>query len=519
MKSTKWLAIVAFAFSTLGCIGNAVDERDSAGSRSGSTTSTTTETETDTITSPTTTTDTVDDGAGGEGGSLDTTTSDPTGGGGAASTDSGEGGDEIGAGGTTTTSTSDTTTTTDTGTNVGGAGGSSDDGGSVLVKIAEESPFASIVTPAQGVADLRLVTVYDVVNGRKTDQTVSALDLSQLNLNGDIADYGSVNVSAYDATGSLISGLSISAPGWYVSEFEIDNTKHFDLGSSTLRYEAYGVQWVIPAGGNIKVKVLAQFAETLSSSQVNGAWHGFPRSGHTSSLAITKLEMMDGTLAEIAPHTAPIALLYKAEAQLNKLPTSSNMLQNVDMDLMRMLVTPKNGWISTKQFNYTFQKQGAFTVQNLKLRRDYTDMPEGSYEVHVQNVNGIATYGDSIDANATSGQISISLVNESYVSMPATFTLHGWVGGAVPGSSFIVKFGGKSDDPTPSIGCLTTVAYMYNYVVAWNQPYLFANTGLLWSDNSELTHTASECGSNGSMDWTNVILSWQSTVPTEVFTN
>jgi hypothetical protein len=406
--------------------------------------------------------DTTSDGVGGsdDDGSTSSSSADSS----TSSGSGGEGGD-------------DATVSTSVGT--GGDGGG-EPLSAVIVRLADDTPESRIVLTSNAPWELYEFTRYDVVNNSDEDIIITSVEVDQVHPNGDIADFSAVNVSMDPAP-----GLSLYSDGWLVSSGVVDPSAHFTEGP--LDFNFPNESMIIPSRETITLIIYANMSLVRPGSSVDGAWHDIARSGHSPALEIISLETDAGS-AVIEEHEAPSMVLRKNRPIITHLPLPTNTLVNDDVDLMKFQVSADvAGMIAMKKWGIGFGKTGAFSISDLRIRRGASDLPLSSYTVEVATPNGTSSI---IEPDMGFGNINIMFTDEQAFAGPGfIYTLHSEATGVESGDVFTVTLGtGLSWDPVTT--CVSDI--MPN--------------GFVWSDVSEVPHSALSCQQGGSLDWTHETL-------------
>jgi hypothetical protein len=390
----------------------------------------------------------------------------------------------------------------------GGEGGVGTDGGApeggsppndcstnaLSVKLDSNTPQSAIVI---GGSDWTEVARYVVTNSTDKAIKISYAEVTQMDPNGDVADFTEV---------ALSTNYALHLIGSKVNEYGI---------SFVLTEEKSGGLVISPAE-SVSVEVAAKISPVLSSSAAGGKWYSVPRSGHTPALSFERYRI-EGE-AENVTHktcaTKPSSMVVrKSKPIVTKLALPTNTLSNADVDLFQFQVKADNaGPIAVRQITFRFEKIGGFNVSNLRIRRNGQDMPISDYVIEVcpDKVGGC---WDTLGGNFESGTVFVVWHYEQVISGSGNvFTLHGVVSEAEKGSS--IDLGLLHTDPSwsPSIAVTGKIATDTGFFfIAKDEEPIMANPVatpyFLWSDLSEVPHSGGTAGLlDSSADWTTDLL-------------
>ena len=356
------------------------------------------------------------------------------------------------------------------------------------IALSATTPQSQIVVAGKGV--WAPYSEYDVTNLTDEDQEVVDAYIKQMDWNGDVADFLQVALSV-NGTVRLATSASTSNLGGYFYSFDVQNPL------------------VIPAHETVMVQVWAKTANVMSSLQTGGAWHGYPRSGHSDSLRLQGLYVASdpSNVAQTCEDSVdpPSMVLRKSKPIIAKQSPSSTNLANIDQDLVKFQVAADSaGTVGVKQISFSFAKTAGVGLTNFRVRKGASDMA-------LADVAFTDDAGADVEAGAVTnntGMIVLSFMNEeSIVGSGNVYTVHATVSGASSGKSVSLSL---YRDPLASIvtgylinnsavGVMISNADVYNIDtdVAPDGAADAAGT-FLWSDNSEVDDT-----SGGSRDWTN----------------
>lgn len=264
-------------------------------------------------------------------------------------------------------------------------------------------------------------------------------------------------------------------------------------------------QPVVPPNSSITVEFFAKVTAPLPSSTSPGEGYVIPRSGDTPALQIVYLVDSNMEAAEIVPHEAPFMVLRKSKPTVTSLPLASNMLVNADIDLFKFQVTPDAaGPVALKQFSFMAEKNGPdFSVSQFRVRRGAVDMDPQSYYLVSSGYYG-GGYND-LPSYVQSTELILMFTDEEYVAgSGSVYTIHGTVTGASPGSSLVTTM--NRDAGYPELETVMTGQFFMPI-----PPLLYISEGtvnhigqtMVWSDVSEIPHSASSDLATQSADWTN----------------
>jgi hypothetical protein len=164
-------------------------------------------------------------------------------------------------------------------------------------------------------------------------------------------------------------------------------------------------------------------------------------------------------------------------------------------------------------------RDGYGEVCNLHLRRGSTDLPADSYTIFALEVDrsgsGRVYESPCVYGRGGSGQVIIRFVDEETISgIGNAYTLHGTVNLFASGDWIDTSFGFGGLGETVYLDTLITTGYIASGIHTLEidtSPYGMPGTTLrspvgasfLWSDLSEVPHSALEGTAGGSRDWTN----------------
>lgn len=331
---------------------------------------------------------------------------------------------------------------------------------------------------------------------------------------GDAASFAEVAV----AKDGLVRGRTVLPPG---KDRDVD----VDFSGNPI---------VVPAGGTVTIQLWAEIAKVVPGSSVGNIWNGVPRSGARISLGLSagftggnwgagfdgKFNVMAyGKFSQLQLYADGIAESVKNRFIVRKsvptitrqLPASSLLQIGSDAELYKFQVSSDpEGPVALKKVTFEIASsvsEGRFLqLDNFKLRRNAQDLTVN--EVHITDVdgNGYGGLGWGFTKTTPPRLLLITFMNEEMIEGAGTvYTLHARVGGnIVPGDALTIEFYRAGEAAT---GYLT----MDKMGLSLAGPHLdlglmpggkTLESAFLWSDLSEVPHSASMGDAGGSRDWT-----------------
>ena len=363
----------------------------------------------------------------------------------------------------------------------------------------------------------------------KASAKYEAIDMDRVNLAlvtwpGVKADPADVTAIAV-ASGGFVRGLNA------MSSLGLTDV---DLSGSSIS---------VPKDGDVLFQIWAKFAPVVASSTVGGSWTGVCRSGHApafmlnSDLATGEWDSVykgrvnarstGGTSGERVyvdgwvRHGNPMVIRKsKPIVTLQKLSTTT--LADVDQDLIKFQVAADSeGSVAVKQVMlYMVSKKSGLTLSNFRLRDGSADMDTAMYAItELWTGTDLTTSSVSPDG-VTQFAVSFKPGYEEKISGSGhVYTIHATISGTTGGQSLIVEFR-TTGVPSLVTGTLTNGGGFEGYKLS---PLIFnidrrdppmpgsslsdIFTGtFVWSDLSEVPHSAALGTTGGSHDWTNSYL-------------
>jgi hypothetical protein len=392
---------------------------------------------------------------------------------------------------------------------------------------ADSNPVSTIVVAGKDVwvpfAQYKASAQFEAIELDRVTVFASGTAAGGAAHNSDNAVFAAVAV----ASGGAVKGQDILSAG-------STGTKDVDLTNNKI---------VVPKDGSVQFQLWAKLSNVQSSSSVSGATTGVHRSGMAASLGLmsglvsgewdsnyfqsTNIRATGQASGERiyasstnATH-GNIQVTRKTKPTVTKQSLSSTTLANIDQDLMKFQVAADaQGSIALKQVMFSISKTSGLTLSNFRVRKGSTEMALGDFAVNYASTTGGLTDLEtgSLGTTQNSGTVIVSFTNEESISGSGNvYTLHATVSGAVSGqnvslsflrdsSSSVVTgylvsntfFGNNFSSSTDIYHIDTAVAPDASLVGAANATGTF-----LWSDSSEVPHSAAVGTSGGSRDWTN----------------
>ncbi|MDD5726161.1 MAG: hypothetical protein PHC53_01975 [Patescibacteria group bacterium] len=339
------------------------------------------------------------------------------------------------------------------------------------------------------------------------DLTIDRVAVSNLT-GGDNADFNYIAV----ASNGTVRGQS-ALPAGQTGNVDID------LAGNAI---------TISKGGIIQFQIWAKLAPVMASAVVNGSWTGVARSGHTPALGLSSNLQTGNWTSDYANKLNVRATgvqsgkLYLANAGSfngnqqvirKSKPIVAKLLLNVtylmgtsgqEMEIQKFKVgADQAGPVAIKQIAFKINKSQQVSIGYLRLYRNSSQIPSSDYFITEAN-----TAVDLKATNVATGTNSIIAViafkDEEVVSGSGNvYTLRAVVNyPAIPGNSLSTYF--LRDPYAPVVTGNLSNNVKTNLTVS--SPNIFAIGArafpgtFVWSDNSEVPHSASV---PGSADWTN----------------
>lgn len=439
-------------------------------------------------------TSTENSSSGGAGGSAETTTNTDTssqGGTGGAGT-SGSGGQNCG----------DSTSSTG-GSNSAACTPYTLSSDKFSIVLAANTPAANIVVANPNV--WTHYSAYTIGNGTLDDQPIALALISQMDPNGDAADFTEIALAQNGIVCLSSSAVCIEGNEQRFVLDQVNPDCDLTLLPQTVR----------------TFEVWAKTANVLSGSAAQGAWHGVPRSGHTDALRLTGLVtttdptgvIQIGSPSNVNP---PSMALRKSRPTVTLMSLSSyTLINSLDQDIFKFQISADaQGSIGWKQVMFSIVKTNDVNLSNFRLRKGAVDM-----NVADLAITYVSDQGDLTDIklgampkNQLHGSIIISFINEETIAGSGNvYTLHATPSGVVSGQNSTLAF---SHDLNASV----VTGYLANNILLGGiqaSPDIYhLDTGAMpckateigsfvWSDTSETPHDAAIGISGGSRDWTN----------------
>ena len=352
------------------------------------------------------------------------------------------------------------------------------------------------------VAQYRASAAYEAIDMDRANIVLATF----LGLKTDAADYTSVAI----ATGGAVKGQA---------SMTSDGIVDVDMSSNPVS---------VPKNGEVVFEIWAKFASVQAWS-TTPATSGVARSGHAPALALND-SCSKGTCREWAEydrrlnvrstgavsgervyisgggvmHGYPM-VIRKSAPIITPQPLVSTTLANIDQDLIKFqFAADSAGSIGWKQVAFSISKTSEVTISNFRLRRNTMDIDPTTYAV-TELTKGVDMMTGSLPSDpSTRFVVAFKPGFEEVVSgSGGVYTLHATVSGAVSGSKVIIKMDTLSS-PTffyPFTGYLENAFVSPNIFslgdLAWSGGGM-----ILWSDMSEVPHSAASRTTGGSRDWT-----------------
>ena len=352
------------------------------------------------------------------------------------------------------------------------------------------------------------------------------ITVDMISVTSSLPSSGSSDNSAFSAIAIAVGGVVKASDSLPSGQY---GSKDIDLSLSPIS---------IPKDSSVSFEVWAKLSSVQASSSVSGALTGVARSGHQETLGV----LGNGTTTNFgteyasklnirAMGAASGEKLYAATGASagNKMivrksvpvvtkQTQSGTLSNTDQDLLKFSVAADSaGSIAWKQIMFSISKSSATALTNFRLRRGSQDI-ESSQITIVNATSAADLYTGSIAAGVTD-RVLVAVAMASGVEETVTagssnvYTLHATVTGAASGQSVNTSI---YKDP----GSAIVTGYVSSTVTAWGGFAASANNYLIntnpigslgtaatgtfmWSDKSEVPHSAALGTAGGSVDWTN----------------
>lgn len=353
----------------------------------------------------------------------------------------------------------------------------------------------------------------------KATAQFEAMNLERLNVTstGESANFVQVAV-AMDGSPKGMETLSSGFSG----------NKDVDITSSPI---------MVPKDGSVTFQLWGKLGAIQASSTVSGATTGAARSGARLRLGLGanlqtgnwdanyagmfNVRAVGQASGDIVYSTGVATtgnefVVRKSKPTVTRQTLSTTTLANgTNMDLYRMQISADAaGSIAVKKVVFDISSTNATTLSNFRIRKGSTELPLSSV---------VITKGDGVDleaGTATSGRVVVVFSDPATANTEETitgsgnvYTLTATVAGTVGGDTVSVA-------PARDLAGTIVTGYLDQDAFALNGtsvvgPNLDANGAgiadgaadqpgsFVWSDLSEVPHSAGEGASGGSYDWTN----------------
>lgn len=345
------------------------------------------------------------------------------------------------------------------------------------------------------------------------------LDRMTVTSTGDAANFTSIAV----AVGGVVKTSDLLPSG-------SNSSKDLDLTVNPI---------TVPKDTSITFQVWGKIANVAPSSTVSGATTGVARSGNLVKLGIASnvttgeydsnyLDKFNVKAVGLASGNSIYAtstnmtggttgnqfVIRKAQPVVARQSLSNTTLTSgADMDLYKVRIGAEGPGIAVKKVVFDFSKStstgSSLTLSNFRIRKGVSEMTAGT-DYTITDLNGTSITGATLSMASSSGSIVVNFVNEETITLSGfDYTLHATVGGTVVSGDSVNFSLNRTTDTTVYTGYLTDAYY------AANRPGSNINTTtspsgaadvfgtFVWSDMSEVPHSANSSSNSGSFDWTN----------------
>lgn len=315
---------------------------------------------------------------------------------------------------------------------------------------------------------------------------VTGACVAQDDPDGDMADVDAFMLASYTKGDSVASSEA-------------------DIHDSVACFHFVRAQLVLTPGTTGVLDLAAHVAIPVPSSSVNGAWHGVPRSGHTPRFRLVTVSTKGGQIINIPAHETPQLVIRKSEPFVLRIPLASDVLDDGERELYQFqaaVIGP--GSMALKQLQLWYTRQGAFTVSDIRVRRDGTDLPSDMFSAFMFDGPDIV---QTIAGSMTRGDIHVIFANEEIIPIEgkAVYTIHATISGSALGDAFTMNISSDPKNQTTITGSLFLASSHPDaplYDVRVGTGWDLYGAAFLWSDMSETPHSDLDMDHGGSADWT-----------------